>query len=183
MNEPAQMSRIDLLRAGYEAWSHGEVDVVVDAFDTAIEWHGHPLLPDPGPDGGAEDVRRWMHDFLDAWLELHAEPLAFVEAGDSVIAIVRMTGLGRESGVEVRGGADVHIWTWDGDRIVRVEIIQGHSAADRAGLSEPDREAMRLRFAEGLDPAEAAARLGVEEAEIEAATARVLDGLRTIAPA
>jgi DNA-directed RNA polymerase specialized sigma24 family protein len=57
---------------------------------------------------------------------------------------------------------------WRDGRIVRVRIYPGDLAATRAGLSEREREVLRLRFAEDLTESQIAERFEGSEAEVPA---------------
>jgi hypothetical protein len=54
-----------------------------------------------------------------------------------VLALVRMSGRGRDSGVAVTSGLDGHLWTIDAGKVIAVRMYQGSRAAlEATGLSE-----------------------------------------------
>jgi len=163
---------LELVRRYYADWNRGDTDAVIEAFAPDVVWHGHPRLPEPGPYTGREDVGRWMSQFQEAWGELSARPVELLDAGDSVVALIHMTGRGRGSGVEVRGGVDVHVMTLGSDGVAFFRIYPGDVAAERAGLTEREMEALILLVPGELARPEIADRLGTDEGEI----ASVLDG-------
>jgi ketosteroid isomerase-like protein len=173
---------VELVRRHYEAWNRGDVDMVVAVFAPNIEWHGHPRLPEPGPYRGRDQVKRWMEQFREAWGELMAEPVELLDAGNSVVTLVHMTGRGRGSGVEVQGGVDVHVLTLGPDGVTFFAIYPADLAVSRAGLDQHDMEALVLRVQEGLDNAAIARRLGRSEAEVSSTLERAYGRLRTLAP-
>jgi hypothetical protein len=61
-----------------------------------------------------------------------------LDAGDRVVAFVRYSGRGRESGIEIAGmGTDAQVWTLRNGKALRVELYGGTSdALEAAGLSE-----------------------------------------------
>ncbi len=176
------MSRenLELVRRLYAAWSAGDLDGATSAFADDVEWHGHPRLPEPGPYGSREEVRRWMQQFREAWGELAAEPVELVDAGDSVVALVHMSGRGRGSGVEVRGGVDVHIGTFREGEISYFRIYPGDFLTERAELSDPEFELLILRVQEGLAMPEVARRLGISESDAQAMLDHVHELLRRV---
>jgi ketosteroid isomerase-like protein len=172
---------VELVRRFYEAWNGGDLDLVVAGFAPEIEWHGHPRLPEPGPYRGPEQVERWMEQFREAWGELSAEPVELLDAGDSVVALVHMTGRGRGSGVEVRGGVDVHVLTLGPDGVTFFAIYPADLAANRAGLDDAAMEVLVLRVQEGLDPGTIAGRLRTSEADVSSCMERAFERLRGLA--
>jgi ketosteroid isomerase-like protein/DNA-binding CsgD family transcriptional regulator len=171
---------LELVRRHYEDWNRGDTDAVIAAFAPDVEWHGHPRLPEPGPYTRRAEVERWMAQFREAWGELSAEPIELIDAGDSVVALVHMTGRGRGSGVEVQGGVDVHVMTLGGDGITYFQIHPGDIAADRAGLTELEMDVLILRVASELAPAEIADRLDREVSEVEEILGGAFEKLRQL---
>jgi ketosteroid isomerase-like protein len=171
---------VELVRRYYEAWNSGDVGAVVAALSPEVEWHGHPRLPEPGPYRGRGQVERWMGQFREAWGELSAEPVELIDAGDSVVALVHMTGRGRGSGVDVRGGVDVHILTLGEDGLTFMRIYPGNEAASGAGLDGQQMQALILHVQEGLDDGGVAERLGVPAPEARSILERAFERLRAL---
>jgi ketosteroid isomerase-like protein len=169
---------VELVRRHYENWNRGDTDAVIAAFAPNVEWHGHPRLPEPGPYRSRADVERWMAQFREAWGELETRPIELLDAGDGVVALVHMTGRGRGSGVEVQGGVDVHAMTLEADGIAYFQIFPGDVAADRAGLSEAEMDVLVLRVASELEPPDIAARLDLDEGEVQRILAGAFEKLR-----
>jgi uncharacterized protein len=113
---------IDQLRRGYEALNRGDVSVVLELLDPDIEWHE----PAPSPDEGSHRGRDSFEQFFCGWIEsfegFRIEPEEVVERGDRLIAIVRQSGRGRASGVEVEARL-AHVWTVEDGRAVRCEAV------------------------------------------------------------
>jgi ketosteroid isomerase-like protein len=83
-------------------------------------------------------VRR-VEEFLEAWDDLAVTVEELVDAGgDRVVALVRYSGRGRESGIEISGVAtDAQVWTVRDGKALRVELYGGTAEAlEAAGLSE-----------------------------------------------
>jgi ketosteroid isomerase-like protein len=171
---------VELVRRHYEDWNSGDTDSVIAAFAPDIEWHGHPRLPEPGPYTKRADVERWMAQFREAWGELSARPVELIDAGDSVVALVHMTGRGRGSGVEVQGGVDVHVMTVGADGITYFRIYPGDIAAERSGLTALEMDVLMLRVVSGLAPPEIAHRLDAEADGVEEILAGALEKLRRL---
>jgi ketosteroid isomerase-like protein len=172
---------VELVRRYYEDWNRSDTKAVIAAFAPDVEWHGHPRLPEPGPYTGREELRRWMAQFQEAWGELSARPIELLDAGDSVVALIHMTGRGRGSGVEVQGGVDVHVMTFGVEGVTFFRIYPGDIAAERAGLTEREMEVLILRVSAELATPEIASRLRADEAEIASILDAAFEKLRGLA--
>jgi ketosteroid isomerase-like protein len=116
---------VDLIRRGYEAWNRRDVDAVIEFLNPEIRWEGYTHIPESGTLIGRDQVRSWLERFLEAWEELDIEVTETIDKGDQVIALVRFRALGKESGVEVEGGVDAHVWTVRNGKAVAVRLYQG----------------------------------------------------------
>jgi ketosteroid isomerase-like protein len=159
---------IELVRRYYEDWNRGDIEAVTAALAPDVEWYGHPRLPEPGPYRSREDVERWMGQFREAWGELVAEPVELLEADAGAVVLVHMTGRGRGSGVEVRGGVDVHVLKIGPEGVTEFRIYPGDLAARRAGLTEEEFDVLILRVSSELQPSEIATRRGTDESSVNA---------------
>jgi len=171
---------LELVRRHYEAWSNGDIAGATQLFAEDVEWHGHPRLPEPGPYRNREQVARWMEQFREAWGELEADPIEMVESGDSVIALVHMSGKGRGSGVEVRGGVDVHEMRFKDGALTYFRIHPGDFLIEHSDISSAEFDLLILRVQEGLELPEIAERLGIEESEAGTMLDHALSVLRRL---
>ncbi len=176
------MSRenLDRVRRLYAAWSEGDIAGATSGFADDVEWHGHPRLPEPGPYRSRAEVERWMTQFREAWGELSADPVELIDAGDSVVALVHMSGRGRGSGVEVRGGVDVHVMTFQEGSVSYFRIYPGDFLIEHAEVSEAEFELLILRVQEGLELPQMAERMGISEPEARAMFEHSIELLRKV---
>jgi ketosteroid isomerase-like protein len=65
------------------------------AFDPEVEWS-----PTEGTFHGVEGVVSSLAEWLEPWQEHHIEAEEFRDAGDQVLAVIRLTGRGAGSGME-----------------------------------------------------------------------------------
>jgi ketosteroid isomerase-like protein len=95
---------IEHLRRGYEAFARGDVDAVLELLDPDVDWHP-AIAPILGVDTvrGREAVRRFFtRDLFEGFDQFRAEPLSFEDLGDDfVLVMVRYTGRGESSGIEM----------------------------------------------------------------------------------
>jgi ketosteroid isomerase-like protein len=87
-----------------------------------LEWHE----PGPSPEAGAHRGRDSFERFFRGWLEsfegFRVEPARVVERSEYLIVVVRQTGAGRSSGVQVERRL-AHVWTVGNGRAVRSEAV------------------------------------------------------------
>ena len=107
------VTNVELTRRVYEALNRWDLDAVREAFDPAIEWReaeGNPAQPDGSPWFGPDAVRERLFDRIAAgWDEFRASPVAFHDAGDSVVVEGRYRGVIRTSARRV-DAQFCHIW-------------------------------------------------------------------------
>src|ERR1700680_3949813 len=64
----------------------------------AVEVHDHDTM-DQGEYRGHAGLGRWLEDWAAAWSEFSMEPEEFLDSGERVVAVFRVTATGRNSGV------------------------------------------------------------------------------------
>jgi ketosteroid isomerase-like protein len=99
-----------------------------------VEWY--PIETDRRPDIGIEAAVRNRQEWLDTWGEHRLEIEEVIEAGDSVVALIHLTGRGSFSGA----AADVRFYAQFKVRDGKIVYIYDHeeraAALEAAGLSE-----------------------------------------------
>jgi uncharacterized protein len=130
---------VEVVRRALEAWGRGDTKAAADLLDPEVEWSMPPNIPEAGTYRGRDEVVRRVEEFLEAWDDLAVTVEELVDAGgDRVVALVRYSGRGRESGIEISGVAtDAQVWTVRDGKALRVELYGGTAEAlEAAGLSE-----------------------------------------------
>jgi ketosteroid isomerase-like protein len=95
---------VETLRGGFDAFARGDVDDVLERLDTDVDWS-----PAIGPILGVETVRgrealrRFLtRDLFEGFDQFGAEPLSIEDlGGEYVLVMVRYTGRGQSSGIEM----------------------------------------------------------------------------------
>jgi ketosteroid isomerase-like protein len=123
----------DYVREFAEAWNRGELDRFIDDADPDFEWIAAREHPDALTNRGIDATAEYLRDWLQTMPDLKIEIEELVEAGDRVLAVMRMTGTGAGSGALTE---------------VRMAMISTF------------RNGMPLRTEEFLDPEEARRALG-----------------------
>jgi ketosteroid isomerase-like protein len=98
-------TNLGLVESALEAWNRGDFDGFATHVADDVVWI--EVTGRPETEGtellGRERLRRGLATLFDAWESYHLELERTVEAADRVVAIVRETGRGRASGVEIDG--------------------------------------------------------------------------------
>jgi ketosteroid isomerase-like protein len=121
---------LEVVRAIYAAWSHGES--ARHLIDADVEY----VNPPDAVEGGTRRGRAAFAGIRDAYEDVRIEPEQFLETGDDVVVIARISGKGRGSGVQIdwRQG---YIWTIEAGKGVRFRWFnKPEQALEAAGLSE-----------------------------------------------
>jgi ketosteroid isomerase-like protein len=90
---------VEIVRAVYERWREGDFRVSVDLFDPHAVLVIGPGFLDEGTYLGIAAIAAYMRELLEPWTHLTVEAEEIVPAGDSVLVLVRMRGLGSTSGI------------------------------------------------------------------------------------
>jgi ketosteroid isomerase-like protein len=128
---------VDVVRAALEAQQPRDWKAFPDLYATDIEWEDvSGLWGDWGTRRGFEDVQGAFMTWFEAFEHVDFDLEDFVEAGDEVVATIRIRGRGRESGLAVDGRIP-SVWTVLAGRVVRVRGYRDwNEALEAAGLSE-----------------------------------------------
>jgi ketosteroid isomerase-like protein len=127
----------ELMLSGYDAISRGDIEGMLERVDPEIEVVTSGAFLDQGAVyRGHDGLRAFFAMLHDAFEELSYELLELEQLDDArVLAIVRVRGRGKGSGLEVdREGA--HLWTVRGSTPVRLEAFPDRqSGRAAAGLT------------------------------------------------
>jgi len=120
------MDRVEVLRDVYREWARGNYRAGLELFDPDVTLEIHSPIPEAGAYEGKTGLRRYMSGFLGTWQDYEIRGTDFEEEGDTVLVQVHHGG--RASGVWVEADF-VTGWTFDGDRVVRLDTAQDREAA------------------------------------------------------
>jgi len=123
--ELVQQSLERFVRTGELVWDVTDPEVVIVDHDImdGSEYRGH------------EGVQRWLGDWSSAWSHFTMEPEEVIDAGDSVVVIVRMKATGAASGIEIERRDGIVYRVYAG-RIIRLDYFNSaEQALAAAGLS------------------------------------------------
>jgi ketosteroid isomerase-like protein len=113
---------VEAVRAVYEAFATWDLDAAFRHLDPQVEVRLPSIYPE-GPETlrGREGAERWRAMIQDTWGEWRFEPERLIEAGDKVVALVRIVAEGGAS--QVRLDREVaHVWAMDQGRATSIEV-------------------------------------------------------------
>jgi uncharacterized protein len=106
-----------------------------ESMDPEFEVFDHDI-PDAGIYRGREGVLSWLADWSEPWAEFSLEPQRWIDAGDQVVVVARLTARGRGSGVEVNR-RDALVYTVRDGKTTRLDYYNDESEAlESIGLRE-----------------------------------------------
>jgi ketosteroid isomerase-like protein len=126
---------VEIVRRVYDHFNRsGEVDYSV--LDSEIVYDLSRRTFDPLVFRGHEGVQEFLRLTREQWASRRMEPQDLIDAGEKVVASVRLVGVGRQSGVETTANA-AHVWTFREGKIVRLTVFQTiEEALEAARLSD-----------------------------------------------
>jgi ketosteroid isomerase-like protein len=125
------VNRLDTLREVYREWERDNYGAGLELYEQGMTLEVHNPIPDAGVYEGLAGLQRYMRRFLDTWNEYEIKALGFREDEDRIVVHVHHGGLGRASGVRTEMDY-VTVWTFQDDRVVRVDIGQDEDLAVEA---------------------------------------------------
>jgi ketosteroid isomerase-like protein len=127
---------VEVVKAAFEAYNRGDLDAWVADADPDIEWHVLPEATDPGPHRGRQVILERGKLWRQMFGGLRVEVLEYIDAGDYVIAPVRMRGQAPGSDAEVALD-EVYVSMLRNGKIVELrEYRTKAEALEAAGLRE-----------------------------------------------
>jgi uncharacterized protein len=118
---------VEIARRGYALFAAGDLEGVAALFSTEAELAGAGGL---GVAGTAADTRygpegfiRATEDVLEAFEDYRVEAEEFIEAGESVVVPVRISGRGRASGAALETRL-AHLWVLRDGKVIRGEVYR-----------------------------------------------------------
>ena len=125
---------VESARRLYDVRNRGDVEAVIAECHREVEWHPHLSSLGGQPIRGHDGVRRYLDSLADEWTEFRQEPEEFLEAGETVVALLRTRAVGRGSGARVDMPV-AHVLTFeDGQCIKSVTHVDRAGALAAAGL-------------------------------------------------
>jgi ketosteroid isomerase-like protein len=126
---------VEIVRSAHDALNGGDIDALVVLCDAEFRLDMSNRVFNPAVYEGHDGIRRFYSEVRDVWASYVWEPEELMEAGDSVVALLRSGGTGRGSGVEVERRTAM-VWTVRKGRAVALRFFRDRNEALHAvGLS------------------------------------------------
>jgi ketosteroid isomerase-like protein len=127
---------LELARAGYAAWSRGDLEGMLVTLDREVEFHTSGVFPDLEPVyRGHEGMRRFWDDFRKPWESLRIAIDHFRERGDQIVALYTFEAVGRD-GLSVHREA-ANVLTIRDRLAIRIDAYGSwQTALEAVGLDE-----------------------------------------------
>jgi uncharacterized protein len=129
---------VEIVRATYLALNRRDLDAFLDEYLTDdIDFRAAEGAPDDhGPIQGKDALRAFAQDWFDTFDDFRVEPVELIDAGEDVVAVVRVSGRAKLSGVETEL-TYAELWTLRDGKIARGrQYFTRAEALEAAGLSE-----------------------------------------------
>jgi len=127
---------VEIVRRAHKALNGGDVDALVALCDVAFRLDMSDRVLNPAVYEGHDGIRRFYAEVREVWASYTWEPEELVESGDDVIALLRSSGKGRGSGIEMERRTAM-VWTVRGRRATALRFFRDREAALKAvGLRE-----------------------------------------------
>jgi ketosteroid isomerase-like protein len=122
---------VEIVRRSFEAFQRGDYEAAMDAIDPRIEYD-LTHFPDGKVYLGHEGIREAFRIWMGTWEDYRQELDELIDAGDDeVIALVRESGRGKGSGIELERPT-AGLWTLRDGRAVRIRFYPGKAQALKA---------------------------------------------------
>jgi ketosteroid isomerase-like protein len=121
---------VERVREAVDAINRGDFDAAHAGAHPDIEWQTLDAFPDAGTYRGPEGVRAFFGAWLDTFkgFRLHLEKCVPVDER-RVLAVLRVSGEGAESGVEVESPAFSQLLEYEDGRLIRARMFQTETEA------------------------------------------------------
>jgi ketosteroid isomerase-like protein len=125
---------VKIVRRSYDAYLRGDLESSLADVDPEIEVYDHDI-PESGEYRGFDGLLRWQADWESSWESWRWDPEEFIEAGERVVAVLRVHARGRQSGIDIER-VDGAVWTFRDGKCVRLDYYGSRDQAlEAAGLS------------------------------------------------
>ena len=120
----------EVVRRAHEALNSGDMDALVALCDKEFQLDMSDRVFNPAVYEGHDGIRQFYAEVRDVWEIYVWVPEQLIEAGSDVVALLRSTGRGRESGVEVERETAI-VWSLRERRLTSLRFYRNRDEALR----------------------------------------------------
>src|SRR5438477_2084142 len=121
---------VEVVRRAHHALNGGDMDALVALCDKEFRLDMSDRVFNPAVYERHDGIRRFYSEVRDVWESYVWEPEELIEAGPDVVALLRSTGRGRGSGVEVERETAM-VWSVREGRATVVRFVRDRAEALR----------------------------------------------------
>jgi ketosteroid isomerase-like protein len=128
---------VEAVRAGFDAFSRGDMPAFLELADTDVVFTPIPEAPDVEDFHGHEGLLQGLAQVsTEVWDDFSIELREMRDFDDHVLASLRWSGRGPSSGIQVE--VDIHaLYTFREGKVVRLQFFSSEQQSlEAAGLSE-----------------------------------------------
>ena len=130
---------VEAVLRGYEAVNQGDVDGAVAFVAPDCEVELPPMLPEADANQGREGLKRVWASWIDSFEHFRMEIEEVIDAGDRVMVMACLRGIGKDSGAEVHTPTFAIIWTVREGQAVRIQALPTRAAGmESLGLNSDE---------------------------------------------
>jgi ketosteroid isomerase-like protein len=127
---------VEVVRRAHEALNSGDMDALVGLCDLAFRLDMSDRILNPAVYDGHDGIRRFHAEVREVWETYTWEPEELRTSGNQVVALLRSSGMGRGSGIELERQTAM-LWTVQGKRLTSMTFFRDRAnALEAAGLRE-----------------------------------------------
>jgi ketosteroid isomerase-like protein len=139
------MGNVEIMKGGYEAFGRGDVPSVLALFHPDVEWReaeSNPYKPDGKAwIGGDAIVQNLFMRLGSEWDGFTVTPKAFHDAGDTVVAECRYTGVHKATGKSIDAQA-CHLWKFSDGKVKSFQqYVDTAQMQDAMGTQDAEKSA------------------------------------------
>ena len=124
----------EIVERAHQALNSGDIDALVGLCDDEFRLDMSDRVFNPAVYQGHDGIRQFYAEVLDVWEIYVWEPEQLIEAGSDVVALLRSTGRGRESGAEVERETAI-VWSLRERRLTGLRFYRNRDEAPRRRTS------------------------------------------------
>jgi ketosteroid isomerase-like protein len=124
-------ANVEIVRRAHQALNGGDMDALVVLCDVDFRLDMSDRVFNPAVYTGHDGIWRFYSEVRDVWATYVWEPEELMEAGDNVVALLRSSGRGRGSGVEVERRTAM-VWTVRERRATALRFFRDRDEALKA---------------------------------------------------
>ena len=117
-----------MVERAHRALNSGDIDTLIELCSSDFRLDMSDRVFNPAVYEGHDGIRRFYAEVQDVWENYVWEPEQLIDSGGDVVALIRATGRGRESGVEVDRETAM-VWTVGKGRLSTLRFYRDRTEA------------------------------------------------------